>query len=102
MTKGKDGRDTLAGMATLADTDIVSVRTGRRTFLRAVGVGLMGATAAAAGAAVLASDFPKGSSDSDVTQNADLKYVDSDQHNSKAVDSDQNRLRDVKRSADSD
>jgi hypothetical protein len=48
-------------------------------------------------------DFPKKkSNDSDTTQNADLKTVDSDNRNSKAVDSDRSRLRDAKGSSDSD
>lgn len=87
----------------LADEDIVTARRVRRTFAAAVGASLLGASALAAAAVVAAnSDFPKGSSDSDVTENADLKAVDSDSHNSKAVDSNSNKLRDVKRSTDSD
>lgn len=88
----------------LDDKDIVTVRhNSRRTFLRALGLTLTGATGIVAGArSSRASDFPKGTSDSDVTENADLKAVDSDENNSKAVDSNQNRLRDVKRSADAD
>ena len=88
--------------STISDADIVSVRTARRTFLRMAGASLLGATATAAGAASLAHDFPKGNSDSDETVNADLKAVDSDQRNSKAVDNDRSRLRDVRRSSDSD
>jgi hypothetical protein len=88
--------------STISDADIVSVRTARRTFLRMAGASLLGATAAAAGAASLAHDFPKGNSDTNETVNADLKAVDSDQRNSKAVDNDRSRLRDVRRSSDSD
>lgn len=90
------------GEKTLSDADILSERRARRTFTGMVGATLLGASAVAGGAVVVAqSDFPKGSSDTNVTENADLKYVDSDQHNTKAVDSNQNRLRDVKRSTDS-
>ena len=88
----------------LDDKDIVTVRhNSRRSFLRGLGLTLTGATAVVSGARTSrASDFPKGTSDSDVTENADLKAVDSDENNSKAVDGNQNRLRDVKRSADAD
>lgn len=89
---------------TLSEDDITVTNHGRRSFLRIAGLGVVG-VAAVAGAAAAASghhDFPKGSSDSDTTQNKDLKATDSDANNSKAVDGDQNRLRDVKRSTDSD
>lgn len=87
----------------LTDQDIVTARKGRRTFVGIAAATMLGASAVAAGAVVAGyHDFPKGSSDSDVTENADLKSADSDQRNSKAVDSNQNRLRDVKRSTDSD
>jgi hypothetical protein len=88
----------------LKDSEIVSVRgSNRRSFLRTLGLALTGATATVVGASrVTARDFPKGTSDGDVTTNADLKYADSDQHNSKAVNSDRNRLRDVRRSSNSD
>ena len=99
-TTGKSGPEDGTGITTLSDDDIVSTRNRRRSFLYAVGASALGITAVAAGAAMLASDFPKGESNIDVTENADLKYVDSDERNSKAVDTNQNRLRDVKRSTD--
>jgi hypothetical protein len=102
---------------TLDPADIKTTRlNARRSFLRTLGVGLLGAAALATGQGVTPAkaaddddddakthhDFPKGSSDGDVTTNADLKYSDSDENDSKSSDSDQNRLRDVKRSEDSD
>lgn len=76
---------------------------GRRSFLKVAGLGVAGiAVVGAAAAAAAYHDFPKGASDSNVTENKDLKAVDSDANNSKAVDSNQNRLRDVKRSTNSD
>lgn len=86
------------------DDIVVTPNHGRRSFLKIAGLGVVGVATIAGAAAAAASyhDFPKGSSDSDVTQNKDLKAVDSDANNSKAVDGDQNRLRDVKRSTDSD
>ena|SRR2546423_557058 len=94
---------------TLSDEDITTTRLkGRRLFMRALGITALVATGIAIGhnpspvTAATHHDFPKGSSDSDTTQNKDLKAVDSDDRNSKSVDSDQNRLRDAKRSSDSD
>ncbi len=103
---------------TLTDSDIKTTKiSGRRLFLGALGVTALGATAIVLGHSSTAAkaadsdsndskkhhDFPKASSkDSDTTRNKDLKAVDSDTRNSKAVDSDQNRLRDSKGSADSD
>jgi|ERR1051325_95610 hypothetical protein len=102
---------------TLNDQDIKTTRLkGRRLFLASLGITVLGATAIAIGRTSSSSrtsdddsedskthhDFPKGNSDGDTTQNKDLKAVDSDDRNSKAVDTDQNRLRDAKRSTDSD
>jgi hypothetical protein len=94
---------------TLNDKDITTTKLkGRRLFMGTLGITALVATTIAIGhnpSSVRAEthhDFPKGSSDSDATQNKDLKAVDSDDRNSKSVDSDQNRLRDAKRSADSD
>jgi hypothetical protein len=105
--EGSDAKTTTP--LTLTDEDIRTTRLkGRRLFLRTLGISVLVATGIAIGhssSSVRAEthhDFPKGSSDSDTTQNADLKAVDSDDRNSKAVNSDQNRLRDVKRSSDSD
>ena len=88
----------------LDESDVqVTPNRGRRAFLKVAGLGVTGiAVIAGAALASKARDFPKGSSDSDRTENKDLKATDSDSHNSMAVDSNQNRLRDVKRSADSD
>jgi hypothetical protein len=88
----------------LNDSDMVTVRdNSRRTFLRVLGMTLTGATAAITGPRPSrAGDFPKGTRDADVTENADLKATDSDEHNSKAVDGNQNRLRDVRSSTNAD
>lgn len=101
---------------TLTDSDIKTTRLkGRRFFLGVLGGTALGATAIVLGhnsstAATADSnandskkhhDFPKGESNSDRTENEDLKAVDSDKHNSKTVNSNRNRLRDVKRSSDS-
>jgi|SRR5882672_1007793 len=102
--------------STLDDQDVISTRSnGRRLFLASLGITVVGATAIAIGlnhSSARASDndgkdskhhdFPKGKSDSDTTRNADLKTADSDERNSKARDNDQSRLRDAKRSSDSD
>lgn len=76
---------------------------GRRAFLKIAGLGVAG-VAVVAGAAAASSyhDFPKGNSNANETENKDLKATDSDANNSKTVDSNQNRLRDVKRSTNSD
>ncbi len=101
---------------TLSDEEIVSTRSnGRRLFLSSLGVVVAGATAVALGLSSSSAkasdndgkdgkhhDFPKKNNDSDTTRNKDLKSADSDDRNSKAVDSDQNRLRDAKGSSDSD
>jgi hypothetical protein len=104
---GSDAKSTTP--RTLRDEDITTTRLkARRLFLRTLGITALVATGIAIGhnpSSVRAEthhDFPKGSSDSDTTQNKDLKAVDSDERNSKSVDSDQNRLRDAKRSSDSD
>ena len=107
----------------LSDDDIkVTRQRERRSFLKAVGLGVVGVAALVAAPRVTARDddpsdgrdsdtadngghqsnFPKGSSDGDETVNKDLKASDSDDNNSKETDSDENRLRDVKRSTDSD
>lgn len=99
-TTGKSGPEDGTGITTLSDSDIVSTRSRRRTFLYAVGASALGVTAVAAGAVMLASDFPKGESNTDVTRNANSKFVDSDPRNSKEVNTDQSELRDVKRSTD--
>lgn len=115
---------------TLSDDDIKTERlTGRRSFLRKLGVGLLGITAMSAAQTISRAraadsdendasgdsdgqdgggeppthhDFPKKENDSDETSNADLKNTDSDSNDSKNTDSDQNRLRDAKGSSDSD
>lgn len=99
-TPGQDGADN----APLTDDEIiVENRTGRRGFLSSLGIGLAGAGVALfAASKAHAKDFPKGTADGDTTQNADLKTADTDQHNSKAVDTDQSRLRDARKSSDSD
>lgn len=93
------------GSRSLGDHEIKTDRVrGRRSFLRNIGVGLFGAAAVVVGRSTpaYAKDFPKKSNDSDTTSNRDLKTADSDSHNSKAVDSDQSRLRDAKGSSDTD
>lgn len=108
----------------LSDDDIKLVRQReRRSFLKAVGLGVVGVAALAAAGKVTAADedpsdgrdsdtadngggphhdFPKRASDGDETTNKDLKAVDSDDRNSKEVDADENHLRDVKGSNDAD
>ena len=76
-------------LPTVDDAEIKrQTRLARRSFIRKVGVGVSGAVALTVGVVAAA--------DSDTTQNKDLKATDSDSHNSKSVDSDQNRLRDYK------
>ena len=109
-----DSSDKKSTPATLTDQDIKTTRVNStRLFLGTLGITALAATAivlgqisAPASAAdpqskKRPSDFPKGNSNSDATENKDSKAVDSDKHNSKEVDSNQNRLRDVKRSTDS-
>ena len=102
----KNEKEKNSDASTLTDGEITSDRLpARRSFLRAAGAAMLGMTAVIVGSGrpARASDFPKGSrSDGDATTNKDLKYADSDTNNSKAVDSDRNRLRDVKHSGDSD
>ena len=102
--------------APLSNDDIKTTRQrDRRSFLKALGIGLAGAAALATGRTPPARasdddgndntthhDFPKGGADGDRTTNADLKNSDSDDHDSKSTDSDQNRLRDAQGSSDSD
>lgn len=88
--------------------------TGRRSFLSKLGIGLFGATAIATGRIepARASDFPKGTHDNDRDREKDAKPIgsnprnpvpfDRDSRDSKVVDSDQNRARDVKASVDRD
>ena len=103
---------------TVSDEEITTTRSNsRRLFLGTLGISALGATIIAVGknhsSAQSADsdandskkhhDFPKKkNNDSDTTQNADMKNVDSDNRNSKAVDSDRSRLRDAKGSSDSD
>tara|TARA_R110000868_G_scaffold56546_3_gene174943 strand:- start:12790 stop:13188 length:399 start_codon:yes stop_codon:yes gene_type:complete len=115
---------------TLSDGDIKTERlSGRRSFLRTLGVGLLGITAIGAtqkishahaqdsdendaggdsdgqdggGEPPTHHDFPKKENDGDETSNADLKNTDSDSNDSKYTDSDESRLRDAKGSSDSD
>ena len=76
-------------LPTVDDAEIKrQTRLAHRSFIRKVGVGVSGAVALTVGVVAAA--------DSDTTQNKDLKATDSDSHNSKSVDSDQNRLRDYK------
>ena len=99
-TQGQDGTD---DKPLTDDEIIVENRTGRRGFLSSLGIGLAGAGIAIfAASKAQAKDFPKGTADGDTTQNADLKATDSDQHNSKAVDTDRSRLRDARKSSDAD
>ncbi len=84
---------------TLTDSDIVTQRVvGRRSFIAQAGALLLGTAAA-----VISGRGVAGAEDSDTTQNADLKAVDSDTRNVRA-DSDRSRLRDAKgrRTTDSD
>lgn len=101
---------------TLSNDEIKTTRQrDRRSFLKTLGIGLAGAAALATGRTTPARasdddgndntthhDFPKGGADGDQTTNADLKYSDSDDRDSKSADSDQNRLRDAQGSSDSD
>jgi len=103
MSDDNESKGDTSKRTTLAESDIVVQRIReRRSFLAMLGVAAAGATALVLTAKAKSSNFPKGNSDSDETENADLKTADTDSHNSKAVDSNQNRLRDVKRSTDSD
>jgi hypothetical protein len=91
----------------ITDADIVTRRdTRRRRFFWSVGAGLMGfGVAAFAGqsSSQKKHDFPKGTSDNDVSKLADIKHqhVDRDD-NDGFSDDDVSRLRDAKRSRDSD
>jgi len=121
----KEDENEIQPQASLSDSDIKTTRQReRRSFLKTVGIGVAGAAALVltmgsrgeardddpsdgrdsdtADNGGPQHDFPKGSSDGDETVNKDLKARDSDSHNAKETDSDENRLRDVKRSGDSD
>jgi hypothetical protein len=102
---------------TLTDQDITTARVnGRRSFLGVLGITVLGATTIALGYSLPGSapdsagknkktkqsDFPKGTSDTNTTENSNSKAVDSDERNSKAVDTDQSRLRDVRKSSNTD
>ncbi|MDO8423623.1 MAG: hypothetical protein Q7S99_15835 [Parvibaculum sp.] len=129
--KNDDKKDEVSQTpATLSDDDIKTERlTGRRSFLRKLGVGLLGITAIGASQTISRAraadsdendsggdsddqdgggeppthhDFPKKENDGDETSNADLKNTDSDSNDSKYTDSDESRLRDAKGSSDSD
>ena|SRR2546427_482898 len=92
----------------LSDADIVTRREGRRRrFLWSLSAGLMAFGAAAMTAQRSTSkkhDFPKGSSDNDVSKLADIKHQHSDRDENDFAfnDDDVSRLRDVRRSRDSD
>ncbi len=100
---------------TLTDEQVKVTRdAGRRSFLRSLGIGILGAAALVAAPSTPAAafdtddedakvhhDFPKGNADGDVTTNADLKAQDSDDNDARA-DNDQSHLRDAQGSQDSD
>ena len=87
----------------LKDDEIVTTRLmARRSFVKKFGLGLLTATGVVVGLKKASASDSKPNNDSDTTSNADLKAVDSDQHNSKVVDTDRSRLRDYKKKGDSD